>query len=454
MIVWLVALPLTMALVVLPLRRFPLLTVPLSAAALLAMAILCATIDQIRPLVILGRVLELSHQARMGMAISCGLLAFAVLYTFRVPQGPLACPLALGAAGFFAGSIMVRNMTIAGLLLQAGIIMAVMLIPSRHSGSAATGVRTLVLLVLASALFLLASWAMDRHAVHPEEAFLAQVATVALVLAFGLGLGLVPFHVWLPPVHRQGHPLAAVVLNVFLPTAIVLRLYEMLGTCAWPEGQEALSALLLVAGLATCVVGGLGALPQRSVSGSLAHAAIADMGLVLVALGMGTRESSGAALLHLACRGVGVALVSMTSGILRLCLGGDDLDHLRGGFRSAPLSVVGMTIGGFSLAGFPPTVGFLSRFAIYRALATEHVGWTAAIIACSLGPLWAFARCAAAALIPARRREARREPLFSALLTLLLALTLVALGVLPHLLTTLPGSWLEVLSGMGPTTGE
>ena len=445
MIVWLIAGPLMMALVVLPLRRFPLLTVPLSAAALLSMAALSLTFDPSKPLVILGRLLELSPQARMGVAISYVLLASAVLHTLRVPQGPLAHPLTLGAAGFFAGSIVVRNMAIAGLLLQAGIIMAAMLIPSGRSGSAATGIRTLVLLSLAGALFLLASWAEDRLAVHPEEAFLAPVVVVPLVLALGLGLGLVPFHVWLPPVHRQGHPSAAIVLGVFLHTAMFLRLYEMPGALAGPESQDTLSALFLLAGLATCIVGGLGALPQRSVSGSLAHAAIADMGVAIVALGIGTGESSGAAMLHLAYRGIGLVLVSMALGIVRFSLGGDDVDHLRGGFRTAPLAVVGMTIGGLSLAGFPPTAGFLSRLSIWRTLAAQHPGWTAVAIACSLGPLWAFARCAIAALTPARRPEARREPLFSALLMLPLGLALLALGVFPDLLARLPAEWLAVL---------
>ena len=448
MIVWLVALPLIMALVVLLLRGFPVIATPLSAATFLVMAILFVTLDQAKPLIILGRSLSLSPQQSTALALCSLLLALMMLYTYRVPQGPLAHPLTLGAVSLFVAATMVENMTLAGLFLEVGMIVAIMLIPSHRAGTAMTGMRTLILLVLSSSLLLLAAWTIQSRAVNPDDVLLTWVGGIALIIGFGIALAIVPLHVWLPQVFQHGSPLAAVMFGVVLGTTVLLRLDNMLRASMWPGGQELFSTLLLSGGIATCLVASIAALPQRSVGRILAYAAIADMGIVLIGWGTNTRESLEISMLHLAHRGISIVVVSMALGILKLCLDEDDLEHLRGSLRCAPLATIGMAIGGFSLVGLPPTAGFVSRFALYRTLVTEQSGWTLAIIACSVGPAWAFMRCTMAALMSAPAPGSRREPLWSGLLTLLLSLVLLTLGVYPQILTRLPTEWFgPLLSG-------
>jgi formate hydrogenlyase subunit 3/multisubunit Na+/H+ antiporter MnhD subunit len=96
---------------------------------------------------------------------------------------------------------------IAGLLLEMGAFAAIMLIPSRQEGAAMTGMRALMLLALGGAVILLSAWAIESRAVNPDAAFLGQLASLALVIGFGLAFGVAPFHAWLPPVFRYGSPL-------------------------------------------------------------------------------------------------------------------------------------------------------------------------------------------------------------------------------------------------------
>jgi len=234
-------------------------------------------------------------------------------------------------------------------------------------------------------------------------------------------------------------------ISVVVNLTVLMYLGSMLQVTMWPGQSEFYAAILLAGGILTAVAGGIVAFPQQSVHRALAYAALADTGLVLVGLGVGTAVSVRAATLHVALRAVGVVAVSMAAGVLQDSLDGDDIEHLQGGLRRAPRSVLAMAIGGASLAGLPLTAGFATRFVLYRALATESPVWAIAVIVASTGPAWAFTRCLLAALVSAPTSGQRREPLMPSLLSLALSLALLVLGISPYLLNGLPSDWLAPL---------
>ena len=438
-------LPVAMALIVLLLHSLRTVAALVSTATLVAVGVLAATLGESETVVILGRSVGLSAQGSAALAFCAILLALMVLYTYGVSGDSRLFPLTLAGMGFFAGAMMVSTMAIAVLLLEAGVVMAVMLVPSRHVGSPMAGSRILVLLVLSASLLLLASWAIEGGAGDSDDAQLVRMGCVALAIAGGLLLGIVPFHVWLPPVFRHASPLAAVMLSVVLGVSVLVHFESVSRGAISSGGNEFFSTLLLAGGIATAIVAGLIATVQRAISRAVAYAALADFGVVLVGLGIGTQASTGAATLHLAYRGIGVATVCMAMGIV----GGDDLEHLQGALRRAPLAVIGMIVGGLSVAGLPLTAGFTTRLALYRALAANHPGWALAVMACSIGPAWALTRCLVATLVSAPAPGGRREPLLPGLLALLLSLMLVALGVCPGLLSLLPKEWLGIFGPLG-----
>jgi len=345
-IMWLAALPLAMAVVVLILRQLPVLAVPLTAATLIAMAVLCISFGGERPLLLLGRSIGLAKGEAAALALCCGLVAILVLYSYRLPQGPVAYPLTLAAMGVLVAATLVRNTTIAAALLGAGTLLAVLMVPSPQPGTAMTAMRVLVVVAMTTPTLLLASWAGEHLTGSPGDLTVARIGGLAMATGFGLGLGIVPFHVWLPPVFRRASPLAVVMISVVANLVMLLYLASMLQVTMWPGQQEFYAAVLLGGGVLTAVVAGLMALPQGSIHGALAYAAVADMGMVLIGLGVGTRVSVRAATLHVALRAVGVVVVSMAAGVLQHNLDGDDLEHLRGGLRRAPCSVLAMAVGG------------------------------------------------------------------------------------------------------------
>lgn len=436
MILGLVLLPMVMALVVLLLRGLPLTATLLTTATLVALAVISLMPAFAAPLIILGRSVSLSSSQALGLAYCSILLAVVILHDFYTARNIPQYALVLVAMGLAGAALIVDNNAIATLTYEMGAIAAIMLVASRERASAMTGLRTLTIMMLSSLLVLIASWALEQRAASPENATLATVAGLTLTLGFALQLAIVPFHVWILPLYRQGKPLAITTLGVVYVVVALLRLHSLFQTSMWPDGSEFFGALLFGGGIITYLGGCVMAAPQRSYSGVLGYAALADFGLVLMGVAAGTELAAAQATLHLAYRSLGIVAMSLGIATIRHLRSNDSIESIRGAFWQAPMSFVGIIVGGLSLAGFPGTAGYTTRLPLYESLTTYHSSLLIAMVICGLGPLWGFMRCFAAALSPSLEPTDQREPWFAGAFAGLCGLALGILGVLPSLLDT------------------
>jgi NADH-quinone oxidoreductase subunit N len=124
------------------------------------------------------------------------------------------------------------------------------------------------------------------------------------------------------------------------------------------------------------VVGNLMAVVQVSVKRLLAYSGIAQAGYILVGVLAGGASGTSAVLFYLA------AYLFMNFGAFAVVSAltvpeGDrdrlaDLDGL--GYRH-PLHGIAMTVFMLSLAGFPPTVGFIGKFFLFAAGVSQGYTW-------------------------------------------------------------------------------
>jgi NADH-quinone oxidoreductase subunit N len=192
-------------------------------------------------------------------------------------------------------------------------------------------------------------------------------AGLALVIAgFGFKIALVPFHMWAPDVYQGAPTPVTAFFSVGPKLAGFAVLFRLLAPLWNKSGaQPAVYWLLWAVAALTMAVGNLAALRQRNLKRLLAYSSIAHSGYILLAVLAG----DGAGLLFYL-----VAYLFMNAGafsaLIAMTRAGNeylDLDDFAGiGFKY-PWIAASFAIFLFSLAGFPPTAGFLAKFYVFSA---------------------------------------------------------------------------------------
>jgi hydrogenase-4 component B len=201
-------------------------------------------------------------------------------------------------------------------------------------------------------------------------------ACVLLLAGFAIKVGVVPFQVWLPRGYAAAPgPARAVMAGV----AVNVGFYGLWRTLAvlGPPPAAITDILLLLASI-TAVLGIAHAAVQGSLQRVIAYSSVENTGLILAGFGValvGAATRSGdlmaagllAATLQVIAHTAAKSLLFVSSAGIEAA-GGDDLDELRGSVRLAPWSGTGLAIGSLTLAGLPPTAGFVSEWFLLEAL--------------------------------------------------------------------------------------
>jgi len=186
-----------------------------------------------------------------------------------------------------------------------------------------------------------------------------------LLIGLAFKVSLVPAHLWTPDVY-QGAPTPVVAfLSTGSKAAGLVALVLLL--TALGSGSEMTRMPLWWLSLLSMVLGNLAALRQRNLNRMLAYSSIAQMGYVTLALVTGTREGFSAvilyAVIYTAMNLTAFGAIASLSGEKRM----DEINEYRGLGFSRPFQGGMLALAMFSLAGIPPTAGFMGKFAIFAA---------------------------------------------------------------------------------------
>jgi formate hydrogenlyase subunit 3/multisubunit Na+/H+ antiporter MnhD subunit len=188
-------------------------------------------------------------------------------------------------------------------------------------------------------------------------------ALALLILGFGLKIGLVPAHVWMPLAYTAAPIPAAAVLSGAAVKAGVIGFIRFLplGT-AMPGWGEALASIGFVAALYGVLVG----ITQGNPKTVLAYSSVSQMGLLAAALGLGLATGdSGAAL----GASFSAAHHVLAKGALFLAIG----VSVTAGPRLWPV-LIPATVLALGLSGLPLTGGMLAKLAVKAQLGEGVVG--------------------------------------------------------------------------------
>jgi NADH-quinone oxidoreductase subunit N len=196
-------------------------------------------------------------------------------------------------------------------------------------------------------------------------AFLA-MATTAVGLFFKISAA--PFHMWAPDAYEGAPTTVTAYLAVASKAAsfaLLIRIF--LGPLA--SARVTWEPIMTAVAVLSITVGNIAAVTQTNTKRLLAYSSISHAGYILLGLIAGNKTGIEGVLVYLmvyAFMTIGAFLV--LTALSRKDLPGEDINDLAGLMKRNPTYAVLMLVFLLSLAGIPPTAGFIGKYFIFLAL--------------------------------------------------------------------------------------
>jgi len=219
-----------------------------------------------------------------------------------------------------------------------------------------------------------------RTAPGGSPIFLIGIGLVVIGVAFKVAA--VPFHAWTPDVYEGAPTPVTAFMAAGVKTAafaLLARIFLTTVSAGATTAPAALASVVTGLALLTMLFGNLLALPQRSVKRMLAYSSIAHAGYLLV----GVLAASVAGAREKALSGILFYLASYTAsaigafavvGVIERRAKQDqepvdawDLDRFAGLAKRRPGLAFAMMVFLLSMAGVPPTAGFIGKLYVFQA---------------------------------------------------------------------------------------
>src|SRR5713226_2846288 len=237
---------------------------------------------------------------------------------------------------------------------------------SRQPGTMGSQARQLLEMRYPAALHLEPS--LLNHAI-----LLAAAAFVLVAVGLFFKIAAVPFHQWAPDVYEGAPTPVTAYVSVASKTASFALLLRLFLT-VFAASQVTWMYLIAGVAVASLTWGNLAALTQTNVKRLLAYSSIAHVGYILLGLVAWNETAFTGIAFYL------LAYVFMTAGAFAVIivlrqkgLIGEELEDLNGLYQRSPAAALLLLIFMLSLAGIPPTAGFMGKYFIFLSLIeTKH----------------------------------------------------------------------------------
>ncbi|HDH00220.1 MAG TPA: NADH-quinone oxidoreductase subunit N, partial [Nitrospirae bacterium] len=212
---------------------------------------------------------------------------------------------------------------------------------------------------------------------------------IFFIVAFGFKIALVPFHMWAPDVY-EGAPTPVTAFMSIGPKAAGFAVMGRVLFEAFGSLQAEWSYILMVLAVLTMATGSIIALAQTNIKRMLAYSSIAHAGYALLGIIAGTDGGLSSMMnymfiyIFMNIGAFAIVIMLRSEGVK-----GENLEDYAGLAKSHPVTSALMLVFMFSLAGIPPTAGFIAKFYVFvEAVRADNV--TLVVIAVLFSMVSAF----------------------------------------------------------------
>jgi hydrogenase-4 component F len=201
---------------------------------------------------------------------------------------------------------------------------------------------------------------IDQLIAHAKDlnVSLLRLGFIFSLLGYGTKAGIFPLHSWLPDAHSEAPAPASAMLSGALLNCALFAIWKVSRIITAFGHPAYVRELALVMGAITVVAASLFLIRQHSFKRMWAYSSIENVGIMLIAIGLGSQWLFFLqALNHSLAK---VALFLISGNIVQAC-GAKRLHQLHGILKSSPVWGILLTAATFAVAGMPPFGSFVSE---------------------------------------------------------------------------------------------
>jgi multicomponent Na+:H+ antiporter subunit D len=226
----------------------------------------------------------------------------------------------------------------------------------------------------------MADLAVRLQGLHQDKVVLTAFALI--ITGLGLKVALFPLHMWLPNAYTYAPSVVTAFLAATATKVGAYMTFRFLFTIFGPHVTfELLAADIFLVGFSclAILVASVLAIRQNSIKRLLAYSSVAQIGYIVLGLGLHNLPSVTGSVVHVFNHAVMKGGLFLALGAVVYRMGGATVGEIRGLGRRMPITSAALVVGGLSLIGVPATAGFISKW--YLVAGCIQAGlWPLAIV--------------------------------------------------------------------------
>ncbi|MCR3905971.1 MAG: monovalent cation/H+ antiporter subunit D family protein [Tenericutes bacterium] len=270
------------------------------------------------------------------------------------------------------------------------------------------------------------------------------IAIGFMVVGIGIKAAIFPFHIWLPDAHSHAPSSSSAILSAIVVKVYLLIMIKVLFRVFGIDILQAFNLpmiIMIIAGFGM-IMGSFFALAQKDVKRMLGYSSVAQIGYIVLGIGLMTYIGLTAAFFHIISHGLMKAALFLCVGAIIYYKKIRNVNQFDGIGYKMPLTLVVFSIAALGMIGIPLTSGFISKLNLgVAALASGQIVFIVIIVISGLLNAMYYLPIMISAFLKGKKNEEstgiEKIPKTMLVPILILGALILFLGIYPNIISSL-----------------
>ncbi len=190
------------------------------------------------------------------------------------------------------------------------------------------------------------------------------IAIIFMLLGLAIKSAIFPLHFWLPEAHSSAPTPSSAILSGMVLKVYIFSIIKILFRAIGMDVITSVNLPFVITTLAIVgmIMGSILAIGQKDIKKMLAYSSVAQVGYMLLGIGLATELGMAAALFHIITHALMKSALFFCAGAIIYQKGKRDIREFQGIGYEMPITMVVFSIAAFSMIGIPGLIGFMSKW--------------------------------------------------------------------------------------------